>query len=189
MPSRLSRVALGVLVVAVPFAGLLYSTQGVAAAERAGVAAVVGASYGQPIAQGPLIMVLPSGTVWRAAAAREKRAGAASRSSSPHAFGTIAYNKWYAREFMAQKYGWRADQFAALDVLWQRESGWNHTSHNASSGAHGIPQALPGSKMGMFGADWATNPETQIQWGLQYINSGYGSPAGALAFWNSHSWY
>lgn len=67
--------------------------------------------------------------------------------------------KWFAKQYMQQKYGWGADQFAALEQLWQHESGWSQAAHNSSSGAHGIPQALPGSKMGMFGADWATNPE------------------------------
>jgi hypothetical protein len=132
---------------------------------------------------------MPQGKAWRAAATREERAGAASRAASPHAFGTVAYNKWFAREYMAQKYGWGADQFAALEQLWQRESGWSQHAHNPSSGAHGIPQSLPGSKMASFGADWATNPETQIKWGLSYIDSVYGSPSAALASSHSRGWY
>ena len=189
MPSRLSRVALGALVVAVPFTGLIYASQSASATDTDHIAAVAGVSHPRTGAADTLPATLPRETVWHGAAQREERAGAASRSSSPHEFGTIAYNKWYAREFMAQKYGWGADQFAALEALWQRESGWSQQAHNASSGAHGIPQSLPGSKMASFGADWATNPETQIQWGLSYIKSVYGSPAAALGHSNSSGWY
>jgi hypothetical protein len=61
--------------------------------------------------------------------------------------------------------------------------------HNESSGAYGIPQALPGSKMGTVASDWRTNPATQIKWGLGYIKSRYGSPTNAWNFWLSHNWY
>ncbi len=90
---------------------------------------------------------------------------------------------------MQQKYGWGADQFSALEQLWQRESGWSQNAHNSSSGAHGIPQALPGSKMGSFGSDWATNPETQIKWGLSYIKGRYGTPNGAWNAFQNKGWY
>ena len=76
-----------------------------------------------------------------------------------------------------------------LDVMWTRESNWRTEAHNASSGAHGIPQALPGNKMASFGADWATNPVVQIRWGLDYIRNRYGSPCAAWDFWQSHNWY
>ena len=71
----------------------------------------------------------------------------------------------------ASQYGWGADQFSCLDSLWARESGWDVHAQNPSSGAYGIPQALPGSKMGAYGSDWADNPTTQIQWGLAYITA------------------
>lgn len=191
MTSRLSRVALGSLVVAVPFGALMYATQGASAAETAGVKAAVSVSHVQPVASAdPVLAVdMPKYTVWQAAADKEKRAGAASRSASPYAFGTVEYNKWFARAYMQQHYGWGADQFSALEQLWQRESGWSQNAHNSSSGAHGIPQSLPGSKMASHGADWATNPETQIKWGLSYIDSVYGSPSGALASSHSRGWY
>lgn len=89
----------------------------------------------------------------------------------------------------AETYGWGADQFSCLDSLWARESGWNHRASNLSSGAYGIPQALPGSKMGAYGSDWRTNPVTQIQWGLAYIDSTYGSPCGAWNAFQSKGWY
>lgn len=188
--SRLSRVAAGALLVAVPFGGLMYATQGASAVEPAGVEAVMNVAHGTPVeADAVLTVNLPKHTVWQAAADREKRLGAASRSSSPYAFGTVEYNKWFARTYMAQHYGWGADQFSALEQLWERESGWSQNAHNSSSGAHGIPQSLPGSKMASHGADWATNPETQIKWGLDYIKSVYGSPSGALASSHSRGWY
>ncbi|AXH97338.1 aggregation-promoting factor C-terminal-like domain-containing protein [Ornithinimicrobium avium] len=90
---------------------------------------------------------------------------------------------------MLGSYGWGDDQWGCLDSLWMRESGWNHTAMNASSGAYGIPQSLPGNKMATVGADWQTNPATQIQWGLGYISGRYGSPCGAWAHSESVGWY
>ncbi|NGO78818.1 transglycosylase SLT domain-containing protein [Streptomyces sp. YC504] len=80
-------------------------------------------------------------------------------------------------------------QYNAFSQIVSRESGWNHTASNASSGAYGLVQALPGSKMSSAGADWKTNPATQIKWGLDYMNSRYGSPVGAWNFWQQHHWY
>ncbi|MFJ6784167.1 transglycosylase SLT domain-containing protein [Streptomyces yangpuensis] len=80
-------------------------------------------------------------------------------------------------------------QFAAFNNIVSRESGWNHTATNASSGAYGLVQALPASKMASAGADWKTNPATQIKWGLDYMNERYGSPVGAWNFWQTHHWY
>ncbi|MFI1455504.1 transglycosylase SLT domain-containing protein [Streptomyces roseus] len=80
-------------------------------------------------------------------------------------------------------------QFAAFNNIVSRESGWNHTATNASSGAYGLVQALPASKMASAGSDWKTNPATQIKWGLDYMNSRYGSPVGAWNFWQAHHWY
>ncbi|BCJ46821.1 hypothetical protein GCM10010168_36570 [Actinoplanes ianthinogenes] len=77
--------------------------------------------------------------------------------------------------------GFGLDQFACLNKLWAKESGWNYRAENRSSGAYGIPQSLPGSKMAAFGADWKTNPATQIKWGLDYIKKRYDTPCGAWA--------
>ncbi|MGB3827319.1 MAG: lytic transglycosylase domain-containing protein [Ornithinimicrobium sp.] len=90
---------------------------------------------------------------------------------------------------MLSSYGWGADQFSCLDSLWAKESGWNVTIANSSSGAYGIPQALPGSKMASAGADWRTNPATQIKWGLGYIDGRYGSPCGAWSHSQANNWY
>jgi len=84
--------------------------------------------------------------------------------------------------------GWGEDQFACLVALFNRESHWNVYAANPS-GAYGIPQALPGSKMASAGADWATNPATQITWGLNYITGRYGTPCGAWAHSQSTGWY
>ncbi|MFE2726270.1 transglycosylase SLT domain-containing protein [Kitasatospora sp. NPDC059327] len=80
-------------------------------------------------------------------------------------------------------------QFQCFSQIVKRESGWDYTATNKSSGAYGLVQALPGTKMASAGADWRTNPATQIKWGLNYMNSRYGSPCGAWSFWQSHHWY
>ena len=78
---------------------------------------------------------------------------------------------------------------SCLVPLWTGESGWRVNAENTSSGAYGIPQSLPGSKMATSGADWQTNPVTQIKWGLGYIQERYGSPCGAWDFKQGHGWY
>jgi hypothetical protein len=90
---------------------------------------------------------------------------------------------------MLLKFGFASSQFSCLDTLWTRESHWRVDAHNRTSGAYGIPQALPGSKMASAGSDWRTNPATQITWGLGYIKARYGSPCGALQHSNSVGWY
>ncbi len=90
---------------------------------------------------------------------------------------------------MAAARGWGDGEFACLLQLWNEESGWRVNAQNAYSGAYGIPQALPGSKMATVGADWQTNPATQITWGLNYIQGRYGTPCGAYAHKASAGWY
>lgn len=92
---------------------------------------------------------------------------------------------------MLSDYGWGQDQWSCLDNLWESESNWDHTAENPSSGAYGIPQSLPADKMASAGADWRTNPTTQITWGLGYIEGRYGSPCAAWDFWQAQSphWY
>lgn len=94
----------------------------------------------------------------------------------------IAYDMVTAR-------GWGQGEFDCLASLWKKESGWNTFAYNAGSGAYGIPQALPGSKMASVGADWATNPATQITWGLGYISARYATPCGAWGASQSKGWY
>ena len=90
---------------------------------------------------------------------------------------------------MLGSYGWSSSQFSCLDSLWNQESGWNVYATNTTSGAYGIPQALPGSKMASAGADWQTDAATQIRWGLSYIKSLYGSPCGAWGHEEADGWY
>lgn len=90
---------------------------------------------------------------------------------------------------LLSEFGFGLDQMPALDSLWSRESGWNHEAHNSSSGAYGIPQALPGNKMASAGDDWETNPATQIRWGLGYIKDRYGTVDAAWDFFQANGWY
>ena len=90
---------------------------------------------------------------------------------------------------MLGSYGWSSRQFSCLDSLWNQESGWNVYATNPTSGAYGIPQALPGDKMASAGPGWQTDAATQIRWGLSYIQSVYGSPCGAWAHEESDGWY
>jgi resuscitation-promoting factor RpfB len=100
---------------------------------------------------------------------------------NPGTAQSIAYN-------MLGSFGFSTSQFGCLNDLWMRESGWRWNAANAS-GAYGIPQALPGSKMASAGSDWQTNPATQIKWGLGYIKSLYGTPCGAWAHEEADGWY
>lgn len=107
----------------------------------------------------------------------------------PYKYGTPKYNKAYAKRYMKSKYGWSSAQHGCLVSLWNRESGWRVHAHNGSSGAHGIPQALPGRKMASAGPNWKSNPHTQIKWGLKYIKSRYGTPCGAWSAFKRKGWY
>jgi len=85
-------------------------------------------------------------------------------------------------------FGFSTNQFGCLNDIWSRESGWRYNAENAS-GAYGIPQALPGSKMASAGPNWQTNPTTQIKWGLGYIKGRYGTPCDAWSAWQVQGWY
>lgn len=98
-------------------------------------------------------------------------------------------NRALGKQMAEDMYGWTGDEWACLDNLFRRESGWRHTAENKSSGAYGIPQALPGSKMAKYGDDWRTNPATQIEWGLAYVKGRYGTPCGAWSHFLNKNWY
>lgn len=100
----------------------------------------------------------------------------------------VQRNKQIGRR-MVIRFGWSRDHFRCLNRLWMRESGWRSRAHNGGSGAHGIPQAMPGYKMRSAGRDWSTNPKTQIRWGLRYIKYRYGSPCGAWGHSRATGWY
>lgn len=97
-------------------------------------------------------------------------------------------NQSIARE-LVRKRGWSNRQYKCLVKLWTKESNWNHRAQNGSSGAYGIPQALPGRKMRSAGRDWRTNPKTQIKWGLRYIKGRYSTPCGAWKHFGHRGWY
>ena len=97
--------------------------------------------------------------------------------------------KTIAQEIIAAKYTWSPKQFTCLDQLWTKESNWNYKARNRVSGAHGIPQALPATKMEVVGTDWRTNPVTQITWGLKYIKERYNTPCAAWGKFKRSKWY
>ncbi len=139
---------------------------GLVAAPSAAARAETAPATGAPAAQ----------TAKKASAAKKKARTAKQR------------NKAIART-MVRKKGWTDRQYRCLVSLWTKESNWNHRSYNPRSGAGGIPQALPASKMSSAGRDWRTNPKTQIKWGLRYIKGRYGTPCGAWAHFRSRNWY
>jgi hypothetical protein len=120
-------------------------------------------------------------------AAKEREAkAAASRDASSfpvQSSYTVAQIQAMARQMVP------ASQWQCFSNIVSHESSWNYRAVNPSSGAYGLFQALPGSKMASAGADWQTNPATQIKWGLQYMNGRYGSPCGAWSFWQANHWY
>ena len=111
-----------------------------------------------------------------------------SRSGSRMASGSALVYQQYAAT-VCRSYGWSETDVECLISLWNKESGWNPYAYNSSSGAYGIPQALPGSKMASKGSDYQTNYQTQINWGLSYISSRYGNPQNAWSHWLSKGWY
>ncbi len=104
-------------------------------------------------------------------------------SFAPQSSYSISQIQSMARQMMP------ADQFQCFSNIVTHESGWNYKAVNPSTGAYGLVQALPGSKMVSAGADWQTNPATQLKWGLNYMNGRYHSPCGAWTFWQANTWY
>jgi hypothetical protein len=132
-----------------------------------------------------LLTSLPVAQSQANANAKQCKTQAASRTYTRVPYASPTYNKRFAQTTMAVKYDWCGAQYNCLETLWNNESGWRVRAHNPS-GAHGIPQALPGNKMGK---GWQSSPSTQINWGLKYIKNRYGTPCRALTFWNNHRWY
>ncbi|MDT0571905.1 transglycosylase SLT domain-containing protein [Streptomyces sp. DSM 3412] len=112
-----------------------------------------------------------------------ERSSTSSSTVAPQSSYTVAQVQAIARQMVP------GDQFQCFSNIVDHESGWNHKAVNPSSGAYGLVQAYPGSKMSSAGADWRTNPATQIKWGLNYMNDRYGSPCEAWAFWQANGSY
>lgn len=125
-----------------------------------------------------------------AAAQRQAEADRAARDAQRQSVTANAASdpKAAARAMLAD-FGFADSQFSCLSSLWTRESNWTYTATNSSSGAYGIPQSLPASKMASAGADYRTNPATQITWGLGYIKATYGTPCGAWSHSQATGWY
>ena len=114
-----------------------------------------------------------------------------SRSTLPRnykATGSVYEYQQYAKA-KCYEYGWSESDFNCVVYLWNKESGWNPTAYNKRSGAYGIPQALPATKMASAGSDYMTNYKTQINWGLRYIKSRYGTPTAAYNHSQTKGWY
>jgi Transglycosylase SLT domain len=121
-------------------------------------------------------------------AAEEKAARARALANRGYEPG-ITDPREIARQILKNKFDYGSSQFDCFNNIIMRESKWDINATNPSSGAYGIPQALPGSKMSSEGSDWRTNPATQIIWGIKYMKDRYGSPCGAWSFKSSHGWY
>ncbi|MET9518676.1 transglycosylase SLT domain-containing protein [Streptomyces sp. NPDC002994] len=120
----------------------------------------------------------------------EEKQAAASRSATRDASSFSAKSSYTVAEVQAMaRQMVPGDQFQCFSNIVNHESTWNYQASNPSSGAYGLMQALPGSKMSSAGADWQTNPATQIKWGLNYMDERYGSPCGAWSFWQANNWY
>ncbi len=142
-------------------------------------------------ARAAAVLAPADATATAAAAAAASQSPA--RSGSPRLTATVTAlarsgSPQQIAEAMLGSFGWSSSQFACLDPLWARESGWSVTAENPS-GAYGIPQALPGAKMASAGPDWQTSAATQIKWGLGYIKGTYGSPCAAWAHEQATGWY
>ncbi|MEU9961606.1 transglycosylase SLT domain-containing protein [Streptomyces sp. NPDC050982] len=121
---------------------------------------------------------------------RKEALKAASRSATRDASSFPTQSSYSVAEIQAMaRQIVPADQFQCFSTIVDHESSWNYRADNPTSDAYGLMQALPGSKMSSAGADWATNPATQIKWGLGYMNDRYGSPCGAWDFWQANNYY
>jgi len=128
----------------------------------------------------------------QAVLAREAAARAARDKERQRVISNAQNDPKSAARLLMADHGWGSDaQYNCLVNLWTGESDWRWSATNASSGAYGIPQSLPASKMSQFGADYRTNPLTQIKWGLWYIEMSYGNPCNAWSTWQARSphWY
>jgi hypothetical protein len=120
--------------------------------------------------------------------ATQQQAAQQTTAQQPAASAPSGSPQQIAQQMLSQ-FGWSSGQFSCLQPLWALESGWNIYASNPSSGAYGIPQALPGSKMASAGPDWQSDAATQIRWGLTYIQGSYGSPCAAWSHEEADGWY
>ena len=167
------------------------------AAEKAATEAKVAAGKAHALE----VKAIAAKAAEKAAAEQAKKAKTTGTSSGSSSGGPVAYDgpiPASCNEYTGARAtgcslmlsaGFGIDQFPCLDKLFKKESGWNYRATNSSSGAYGIPQALPGKKMASIADDWETNPATQIKWGLGYIEGRYSTPCGAWSHSQSTGWY
>jgi hypothetical protein len=156
------------------------------AAQKAAVQAKAAAARAKKLE----LAVIKQKQAKKAAAARAKAASGDTPYTGPIPTSCTSYsgNRAVGCAILLD-FGFGLDQMPCLDKLWNRESGWNQHATNAGSGAYGIPQALPGSRMASEGSDWRTSAATQIKWGLKYIKGRYNNPCGAWAHSQNTGWY
>lgn len=151
------------------------------------VAAAANTTLGAATAAQQAVAKAKAAAAAAAAKARAAKAAAAQAAARTQvrssALGAVSGSPRAIAQALAANRGWSGQQWVCLDQLWQHESRFETTAMNRSSGAYGIPQALPASKMASAGSDWRTNPVTQIVWGLGYISDRYGTPCGAWNHW------
>ena len=126
---------------------------------------------------------------WRAARSRLPAASSPAPASSGSRQAVASGSPQLIARRMLGSFGWPGSEFGCLDPLWAAESGWSVTATNPSTGAYGIPQAMPGSKMASAGGDWQTDAATQIRWGLGYIRGSYGTVCAAWRHEQAYGWY
>ena len=162
-----------------------------------------GLQHSEDVAAAQAAQAAAKASAAKAAAAKAVEAAAARQAAATQAASTAQSTQTVATQQAAEpsgspqqvaqqllgRFGWSSSQFSCLEPLWERESGWDVTAENPSSGAYGIPQALSGSLMASSGPDWQTDAATQIRWGLTYIQGRYGSPCGAWAHEEADGWY
>ncbi len=144
----------------------------------------------KPVAEKQSPSSSPSATPSKSEASKAAPQPSLTSSPSPSLSSLLVrkpFPKPTPKEFAKEKVG--SKQFSCLNHLWHHESEWNEKAVNSSSGAYGIPQALPGSKMKSAGSDWKTNPFTQVKWGVNYIEDRYGTPCNAWEHFNEKGWY
>ncbi|WP_236779004.1 lytic transglycosylase domain-containing protein [Agromyces seonyuensis] len=181
----------GLAVLAVASMGILYAmgpfSTALQPAEAEGTGSVFGAASQDVTAEGSLT-VADDDEEYRYEAKKAPSTTASSGWAPPAVTPDPGSAQAYAADALAVR-GFGSGEFDCLVALWSKESGWRVNAYNAGSGAYGIPQALPGSKMASAGVDWETNAETQVNWGLGYVIGRYGSPCGAWGHSQSKGWY
>jgi hypothetical protein len=166
------------------------SAQQIAAAQQAALRRLLRTELADQAVDEASSAVLSAGGVMAGIALDNDAAEAAARQAAlDRAIRDAARDPQAVAAVMVAQRGWAPQQFQCLNLLWKRESNWNYQATNASSGAYGLAQALPGKKMASVAADWRTNPVTQIQWGLNYIADRYGTPCGAWGHSQAYGWY